>query len=143
VCERHVGSLYELLQRDDVNADTRVPFPLTPHRLLELALDMARGVAHLHTHSILHRDISARNFLVSECGRVLVSDFGLSRHVDAHEDSYYRALEQTTLPYRWFALFSRCMYSCEVGGGGSLVCLLHGCCKPRSMCTHFMCPRDV
>ena len=40
---------------------------------------MARGVAHLHQHKIVHRDLASRNFLVTSKRRILVSDFGLSR----------------------------------------------------------------
>lgn len=38
--------------------------PASFHRLALVALDIARGVRHLHRSGIIHRDLAARNVLV-------------------------------------------------------------------------------
>jgi len=50
---------------------------------LELALNLAAGLMHLHVHMIQHRDIATRNLLLYQCchkqPQLVISDFGLSR----------------------------------------------------------------
>jgi serine/threonine protein kinase len=57
-----------------------------------------RGMLYLQTRGIIHRDLSARNLLVSNIdGRyeAKVADFGLSR-----ETSEYKT-ESSLIPIRW------------------------------------------
>ncbi|CAI9097634.1 OLC1v1034105C1 [Oldenlandia corymbosa var. corymbosa] len=51
-------------------------------RKLQLALDAARGVSHLHSKNILHRDVKLENLLLDGEGRVKILDFGISRIED-------------------------------------------------------------
>ncbi|KAG2073403.1 kinase-like protein [Suillus decipiens] len=44
---------------------------------LDLAKQVAAGLGYLHTHSIVHGDISGRNILVDRQGRAQLSDFGV------------------------------------------------------------------
>ena len=37
------------------------------------------GLAHLHRHGVLHRDLAPRNILFDAHGRPVLCDFGLSR----------------------------------------------------------------
>ncbi|KAG2495213.1 hypothetical protein HYH03_006819 [Edaphochlamys debaryana] len=55
--------------------------PLPPHRVLEIALDVALGLQYLHTRSpaVVHRDLKPSNILLNATGRAKISDFGLSR----------------------------------------------------------------
>jgi serine/threonine protein kinase len=45
-------------------------------RLFGIALDIVVGVAHLHAFAVVHRDLACRNLLLSNTGRVIISDFG-------------------------------------------------------------------
>ena len=55
--------------------------------MLSLALDVARGMAALHSRNICHGDLAAKNVLLSRCVggapplhvQAKVADFGLSR----------------------------------------------------------------
>jgi len=58
--------------------------------LVDTALDIARAMAHLHHHNILHSDLKARNVLLRSDAAdprgfsAKVADFGLSLTIDPH-----------------------------------------------------------
>lgn len=45
-----------------------------------IALDGARGIQHLHSKNLMHRDMKAGNLLLDENLRAKLTDFGLARH---------------------------------------------------------------
>jgi len=51
--------------------------------VLQMALEAALGIQHLHTEEIIHRDLAARNLLVDESMHVKVADFGFARVKEA------------------------------------------------------------
>ncbi|GLC36909.1 hypothetical protein PLESTM_000517300 [Pleodorina starrii] len=55
--------------------------PLPLFRVLEIALDVARGLEYLHSRSpaVVHRDLKPSNILLDRNGRAKISDFGLAR----------------------------------------------------------------
>ncbi|MFH4974747.1 hypothetical protein AB6A40_001456 [Gnathostoma spinigerum] len=61
---------------------------------------LSLAIAYLHSHKFVHRDIAARNVLVSSHHCVKLSDFGLSRSVD--ENSFYTSTSGK-LPIKWMA----------------------------------------
>ncbi|VDO96491.1 unnamed protein product [Heligmosomoides polygyrus] len=73
---------------------------LTLTSLFLYSLQVARAVAYLHEQSLVHRDIAARNVLVSNPKCVKLTDFGLSRALDY--DAVYTA-SRGKLPIKWLA----------------------------------------
>eukprot|EP00049_Salpingoeca_infusionum_P025359 m.18780 g.18780 ORF g.18780 m.18780 type:complete len:1662 (-) comp7950_c0_seq1:195-5180(-) len=67
---------------------------------LKFALESAQGLAHVHEKGFVHRDIAARNMMLSSDLTVQVGDFGLAR--DTEESEYYRATSGQ-IPVRWTA----------------------------------------
>jgi tetratricopeptide (TPR) repeat protein len=58
--------------------------PLDPpglHRLQHLLVGLASGLACIHGHGLVHRDVKPSNVMVTEGGRVVVLDLGLVREV--------------------------------------------------------------
>jgi len=52
---------------------------LPVRRALELALDVAGGLAFAHDQGLVHRDVKPQNVLLSREGEVKVTDFGIAR----------------------------------------------------------------
>uniref|UniRef100_A0A8C9QDS9 Tyrosine-protein kinase receptor n=1 Tax=Spermophilus dauricus TaxID=99837 RepID=A0A8C9QDS9_SPEDA len=78
------------------------PSPLAMQDLLQLAQDIAQGCHYLEENRFIHRDIAARNCLLSCTGpsRVAkIGDFGMAR--DIYRANYYRKAGQALLPVKW------------------------------------------
>jgi len=56
---------------------------LTHQRALEIVLEIAYALLHLHSHGIIHRDLKPDNILITESGRLKLIDFGISHFVEA------------------------------------------------------------
>jgi|694.fasta_scaffold20971_6 serine/threonine protein kinase len=53
--------------------------PMSLKRVLEIILDIAYALCHLHTHGVIHRDLKPENILVTESGIIKVIDFGIAQ----------------------------------------------------------------
>lgn len=68
--------------------------------LIDMASQIASGMAYLESKQLIHRDLAARNILVGENNVVKVADFGLARII---EDSEYTARQGAKFPIKWTA----------------------------------------
>jgi predicted Ser/Thr protein kinase len=57
--------------------------PLSIDEALPILRQVAEGLDYAHGLGILHRDVKPGNFLLGEGGRVLLTDFGVARHLAA------------------------------------------------------------
>uniref|UniRef100_A0AAY4EBY2 Tyrosine-protein kinase n=1 Tax=Denticeps clupeoides TaxID=299321 RepID=A0AAY4EBY2_9TELE len=67
--------------------------------LVEMAVEVADGMAYLESQKSIHRDLAARNVLVGEDNICKVADFGLARFV---KEPFYLS-ESKTIPFKWTA----------------------------------------
>jgi serine/threonine protein kinase len=67
---------------------------------MDISLGIARGLAYLHSLNFVHRDVAARNVLLSAITQAKIADFGLTREAD-EERAYYRSKGTGALPVRW------------------------------------------
>ncbi|KAL6048730.1 Mitogen-activated protein kinase kinase kinase 7, variant 2 [Balamuthia mandrillaris] len=64
--------------------------------IVQMAIQVARGMHHLHSEGIIHRDLAARNILLTSELSIKVGDFGLSSMVD-------ESAGESKVPIRWTA----------------------------------------
>ncbi len=74
--------LYELLRGEGLEARL-ARGPLGPAAALQLAVEVARALAHAHQAGVVHRDIKPSNVFLTEDGWVKVLDFGLAHVLGA------------------------------------------------------------
>lgn len=53
--------------------------PISFKRALEIIIDIAYALCHLHTHGVIHRDLKPENILVTDTGQIKVIDFGIAQ----------------------------------------------------------------
>ncbi|GLG99837.1 Serine/threonine-protein kinase GE16371 [Gryllus bimaculatus] len=88
---RH-GSLLNYLRRHETSLSGNVGM------LLDMCIQVCKGMAYLERHNYIHRDLAARNCLVGTENIVKVADFGLARYV---LDDQYTSSGGTKFPIKW------------------------------------------
>uniref|UniRef100_A0A3B3CHJ2 Insulin-like growth factor 1 receptor n=1 Tax=Oryzias melastigma TaxID=30732 RepID=A0A3B3CHJ2_ORYME len=101
--------IMELMTRGDLKSYLRSLRPkewsslsLPPlKKMLQMAGQIADGMAYLNSNKFVHRDLAARNCMVAEDFTVKIGDFGMTR--DIYETDYYRKGGKGLLPVRWMS----------------------------------------
>jgi eukaryotic-like serine/threonine-protein kinase len=60
---------------------------LSIKRSLEIILQVAYALLHLHSHGVIHRDLKPENILITEEGGIKVIDFGIAQLVQEEKTS--------------------------------------------------------
>ena len=75
--------------------------PPTLKQILQMAIEIADGMAYLSSKKFVHCDLADSNCMVAEDLTVKIGDFGMTR--DIYETDYYRKGTKGLLPVRWMA----------------------------------------
>jgi serine/threonine-protein kinase len=74
--------VFEYVDGDNLKRLIEQPEPLPVDRALELAIQVARGLAVAHREGLVHRDVKPQNVLLNGDGQAKVTDFGIARALD-------------------------------------------------------------
>lgn len=56
--------------------------PISLKQAVEIIIDIAYALCHLHTHGVIHRDLKPENILMTEGGAIKVIDFGIAQIIE-------------------------------------------------------------
>ncbi|XP_055677419.1 tyrosine-protein kinase receptor torso-like [Lutzomyia longipalpis] len=75
---------------------------LTMKSLLDIALQIAKGMKFLELNGIIHRSLQAKNVLINKDNVIKIKDFNLNRNID--ESDWYDKEGNPRSPIKWMAL---------------------------------------
>nr|XP_046217655.1 protein tyrosine kinase 2aa isoform X2 [Oncorhynchus gorbuscha] len=101
ITENPVWIIMELCTMGELRSFLQVrKYNLDLSTLILFSHQLSTALAYLESKRFVHRDIAARNVLVSSTDCVMLGDFGLSRYME--DSSYYKA-SKGKLPIKWMA----------------------------------------
>lgn len=68
------GSVHDLIRKNG---------PFNEEQIAWICFNTLKALLYLHSRNLVHRDIKAKNILLTEHGSVKLADFGLAEHMDA------------------------------------------------------------
>ncbi|KAJ1650037.1 kinase subunit of RNA polymerase II carboxy-terminal domain kinase I [Dispira simplex] len=80
--DHSVYMVFEYMDYDLAGMIAHPDWALNAAHIKCLMQQMLSGLAYLHTHGVLHRDIKGSNLLLNKRGQIKFADFGLARHFD-------------------------------------------------------------
>ncbi|KAF5806143.1 putative protein kinase RLK-Pelle-CrRLK1L-1 family [Helianthus annuus] len=101
--------IYEYAERGSLDSylkPTKPWCPLTWKQRINICVDAARGLDHLHNHvaeheRVIHRDIKSANILIDHNWKAMIADFGLSKIGRTNEDDTYLITNACGTPGYW------------------------------------------
>uniref|UniRef100_A0A672J3L8 Inactive tyrosine-protein kinase 7 n=1 Tax=Salarias fasciatus TaxID=181472 RepID=A0A672J3L8_SALFA len=93
-----LGDLKQFLRISKSKDDKVKSQPISTKTKVSICVQVAQGMEHLSNHRFVHKDLAARNCLISSQRRVKVSSLSLSKDVYNSEYYHYR---QAWIPLRW------------------------------------------
>ncbi|XP_073163085.1 cyclin-dependent kinase 15 [Lepidochelys kempii] len=90
--------VFEYMHTDLAQYMAQHPGGLHAHNVMLFMFQLLRGLAYIHQHHILHRDLKPQNLLISCLGELKLADFGLARAKSIPSQTY--SSEVVTLWYR-------------------------------------------
>ncbi|KAI8584377.1 hypothetical protein K450DRAFT_219550 [Umbelopsis ramanniana AG] len=106
------GSLYDYIEKSSIVTDLHLLDTVNPAKIL---YQMISGLHHLHSLKIVHRDIKPQNILIAPAKtkpgqpknssnvRVMISDFGLCKKLDADQSSFHNTTASAAGTIGWRA----------------------------------------
>ncbi|MGH0129944.1 UNVERIFIED_CONTAM: hypothetical protein FKN15_062672 [Acipenser sinensis] len=93
-----LGDLKQFLKIAKSKDEKIKPQPISTKQKVSICGQVAMGMEHLSNHRFVHKDLAARNCLISTQRQVKVSALGLSK--DVYNSEYYH-FRQAWIPLRW------------------------------------------
>lgn len=84
--EGNIALIMEMVKGRNLKEYLRKPRALTLDHLLDIAVNILKGLDAAHQCGLVHRDLKPANILISDTGQVKLMDFGLAKQENSDDD---------------------------------------------------------